>query len=63
MATANNDYPELEILAESENFAVLRTQDLDDEVVYNVEMGSVTLHLFQEEWDELVSVLIEARGA
>jgi hypothetical protein len=55
--------PSLEVLAESENYAVLLGQDADGESVYNVELGSVTLHLFQEEWEELVALIAAAARA
>jgi hypothetical protein len=50
----------LEMLAESENFAVFAGRDMDGERVYNIELGSVTLHLFEEEWDELITLLRQA---
>lgn len=56
------DYEEgdLEVLAETEHFAVLLGEDEDGETVYNVELGMVTLHLFAEEWRELVQLIREA---
>jgi hypothetical protein len=48
---------ELELLAETESYAVLRGADLNGEAVYNVELGPVTLHLFAEEWQELVTLI------
>ncbi len=56
----SQDSTPLEVLAESENFAVLVGEDDDGENVYNIEMGAVTLHLFQEEWDELVQIVQQA---
>lgn len=53
---------ELELLAETDNFAVLRGEDLDGEEIYYIEMPSVTLHLFLEEWEEL-AVLIKESAA
>jgi hypothetical protein len=50
----------LVILAETEHFAVLVGDDEDGEPVYNLELGSMTLHMFREEWDELVAVINEA---
>lgn len=63
MSQGKQEDVSVELLAESESFAVLRTRDIDGEVVYNIELGSVTLHLFQEEWDELLDILTIARGA
>jgi hypothetical protein len=50
----------LELLAETENYAVLAGEDAEGERVYNVELGTVTLHLFREEWDELVQLIKDA---
>jgi hypothetical protein len=50
----------LTLLAETENYAVLVGEDEDGEEVYNVELGGVTLHLFAEEWDELVELIKDA---
>ncbi len=50
----------LEILAETESYAILLGQDMDGETVYNIELGAITLHLFQEEWNELVELIGKA---
>lgn len=55
-----NEPMPLVLLAETEHFAVLVGDDEDGEPVYNLELGSMTLHLFREEWDELVAVITEA---
>lgn len=47
----------LVVLAETENYAVLVGENLDNEDVYNVELSNVTLHLFREEWQELVELI------
>lgn len=64
METDNNfdDIP-LTILAESDNFAVILGEDVEGEVIFNVELGSVSLHLFQEEWVEFLAVLNQANDA
>lgn len=51
---------EPEILAETEMFAVWRSVEEDDEFIYHVELGGLTLHLSSDEWDELVTLV---RGA
>jgi hypothetical protein len=50
----------LEILAETESYAVLLGEDIDGEPVYNIELGAITLHLFQEEWTELIELITKA---
>ncbi len=60
MSNRPNDDDGLTLLAETENYAVLMGEDQDGEQVYNVELGSVTLHLFREEWNELVQLIKDA---
>ncbi|MCA9933784.1 MAG: hypothetical protein H6662_10375 [Ardenticatenaceae bacterium] len=54
----NNHNDNDEMLAESDNFAVWRSEEIDD-VLYHIEMGGITLHLTSEEWDEF-SILIKS---
>lgn len=51
---------DLTLLAETDNYAVLVARDAEGEAVYNVELGNVTLHLFEEEWRELVTLIRDA---
>lgn len=51
----------VDTLAESENYAAWLSTESDGEVVYHLELGPVTLHFFQEEWEEVVA-LIDAAG-
>lgn len=57
----NNNQEEFEpdVLAETENFAVWRSQEEDD-TLYHVELGGVTLHLTAEEWEEFVTLIDSA---
>lgn len=60
MARKNNqtsDAIPTDILAESDNFAVWISKEPDGEVVYHVELGSLTLHFFQEEWEEFAGLI------
>ncbi|MDX9956536.1 MAG: hypothetical protein RBT75_20735 [Anaerolineae bacterium] len=52
--------PTVEILAETEEFAVLMTRDEAGDVIYHVELGNATLHFFGEEWDEFVDLMRQA---
>ncbi len=45
------------VLAETENFAVWQAEEPDDEVTYHLELGNITLHFFQDEWEELLDLL------
>ena len=53
------------ILAETPNYIVWTADEPDGETTYNIELNSVTLHFFKEEWDEfiqLVKPLIGGKG-
>lgn len=53
----SDDTPmEIEVLAETDSFSVWRVQEPDEEVTYHLEFGGVTLHFFQEEWDEALTL-------
>ncbi|NLE44384.1 MAG: hypothetical protein GX620_06650 [Chloroflexi bacterium] len=51
------DEPAVEVLAEGENFSIWRAEEPDGEVSYHLELGTATLHLFEEEWEELVALI------
>ena len=44
-------------LAETQNYIVWTADEPDGETTYNVELGSVTLHFFKEEWDEFLKLI------
>ncbi|MCE7948784.1 MAG: hypothetical protein DYG88_15285 [Chloroflexi bacterium CFX4] len=48
-----------EIIAETENYSVWLSQEPDGEIQYHLELGAgnITVHFFQEEWDEFVSLM------
>jgi hypothetical protein len=48
---------DIDILAETEDFSVWRMQDPDGEMIYHVEFGPLTVHLFPEEWDQFVALV------
>ena len=58
MTTNNNGDFDADMIAETENFAVWRSQE-GDGYAYHVELGGITLHLDAEEWEEL-AVLIKS---
>lgn len=53
-----DDLP-IEIIAETENYSVWLSQEPDGEIQYHLELGAgnITVHFFQEEWDEFVSLM------
>ncbi|MCS6871190.1 MAG: hypothetical protein RML95_01065 [Anaerolineae bacterium] len=50
-----------EVLAETENYTVWLSQEPDGEIQYHIELGTgnVTIHFFQEEWDEFIALMRE----
>jgi len=54
--STNNDDPRTETLAETENFLVWKAEEPDGETTYHVELNNVTVHFFDEEWDEFLQL-------
>ncbi len=50
----------VETLAETENYAIWKSVEPDGEIVFHLEVGSVTMHFFQEEWDEMLALVTAA---
>ena len=44
-------------VAETENFMVWRAAEPDGESTYHLELNNVTVHFFQEEWDEFLELV------
>jgi hypothetical protein len=55
-----NDNIPTETIAETDNYVVWISQEPDGETTYHVELGSVTLHFFREEWEEVMALMEEA---
>jgi hypothetical protein len=47
-------------IAETENYIVWQAEEPDGEVTYHIEMGIVTYHFFQEEWNEFLDLMAKA---
>jgi hypothetical protein len=45
------------VLAETQNYMVWTADEPDGETTYSVELGSVTLHFFREEWEEFTKLM------
>jgi hypothetical protein len=50
-----------ELLSETENLFLWRSTE-DTGFVYHLELGSITLHLLPEEWDELIVLVSDAKS-
>jgi hypothetical protein len=48
--------PKTEVIAETDNYMAWRADEPDGEVTYHLELNNVTLHFFQEEWDEFLKL-------
>jgi len=51
--------PEMEVLAETEeyNYMAWKAEEPDGEVTYHLDLGSVTVHFFKEEWEEFLKLI------
>lgn len=58
----NGPEPNTEVVVETDNYLVWKADEPDGETTYHLELNNVTLHFFQEEWDEflrLAGLLLE----
>ena len=44
-------------IAETNNYIAWRAEEPDGETTYHLELNNVTLHFFQEEWQELMQLI------
>ena len=45
------------IIAETQNYLVYTAEEPDGETTYNIELGTITVHMFKEEWDEFLRLM------
>ncbi|OGO07645.1 MAG: hypothetical protein A3K46_05870 [Chloroflexi bacterium RBG_13_60_9] len=57
------DTPEIktETVAETENYLIYSAEEPDGETTWNMELGTVTLHFFREEWRELLELMAQVK--
>ena len=55
--------PTIEVLSETETFSLWRAGDPDGETTYHLELGTVTVHFFREEWEEFLRLIGEVAHA
>jgi hypothetical protein len=53
----NNNEPQTDTIAETENFIAWKAEEPDGEVTYHVELNNVTVHFFEEEWTEFLELV------
>ena len=46
-----------ETITETENFMAWKAEEPDGETTYHLEINTVTLHFFQEEWQEFLDLI------
>lgn len=53
-----SENPEIktQTLSETENMVAWKAEEPDGETVYNLQLNNVTIHFFQEEWDEFIAL-------
>jgi hypothetical protein len=56
---SKNDEPRTSTIAETENFIAWKAEEPDGEVTYHIELSSVTVHFFEEEWSEFLQLVQE----
>jgi hypothetical protein len=50
----DNLEPKTDVIAETDNYLAWKAEEPDGETTFHLELNNVTLHFFQEEWDELL---------
>ena len=61
MANNNSNEPRTETIAETDNFMAWRAEEPDGEVTYHIELNNVTVHIFEEEWQEFMQLIKSLR--
>lgn len=54
---ANPTDPKTQTIAETDNFLAWRAEEMDGETTYHLELQNVTVHFFQEEWNEFLDLI------
>jgi hypothetical protein len=55
--SSNHNEPRTETLAETDNFMVWKAEEPDGETTYHIELNNVTVHFFEEEWNEFLQLV------
>jgi len=54
---SNNNSPQTETIAETDNFLAWKAEEPDGETTYHIELNNVTVHFFEEEWNEFMQLI------
>ena len=55
--SSNNNGPQTETIAETDNFLAWKAEEPDGETTYHIELNNVTVHFFEEEWNEFIQLV------
>ncbi len=55
--TDKNKEPKTDTLAETDNYLAWKAEEPDGETTYHIELGNVTIHFFEEEWEEFLDLV------
>ena len=56
MSNNHND-PRTETISETDNFLAWKAEEPDGETTYHIELNNVTVHFFEEEWNEFLQLM------
>jgi hypothetical protein len=56
MAKIDNE-PQTEVIAETDEYMAWQAKEPDGEMTYHLELNNITLHFFQEEWEEFLKLV------
>jgi hypothetical protein len=51
--------PQTETLAETDEYVAWKVEEPDGETTYHLQLNNITIHFFQEEWDEFLKIAKE----
>ena len=54
---SNNNGPQTETIAETDNFLAWKAEEPDGETTYHIELNNVTVHFSAEEWTEFMQLI------
>ena len=54
---SNSTEPKTETIAETESYMAWRAEEPDGEITYHLELNNVTIHFFNEEWEEFLDLV------
>lgn len=60
---SDQNEPKTTTMAETESYLAWKADEPDGETTYHLELNNVTLHFFQEEWDEFIELARILSGA